>query len=455
MNQLSTWTSYEEMNEEISRQMGNIATGFICLGYLFKKAKETELFKEAGYETIYDYAQGEYNISRWQAGRFMEINDAYSADGNPTELNPKYIGYGSSKLTEMLGLPKEIREEIPADITVRGIRTIKAELSEKIEPGQSMSDVAQTLENTNVSAEKDLLKLFVISFFKNHKNEFKSYFNIAKSAIKDEKLTDRVVNDKLFNIIAPSKFKMERTEGYNTIIKETGIKIMPLAAGNKGGDYTLSEFLNRFNECYFITKDGSKAENPINDKDAWTFYYMEPFEDIIPVEVKIAKTIEKPKVAPVKQKAVKTKDEDDSDEEEDPEEDEDNIDEQIPGQVKISDYPGIVPEVVKDIEIQEDIKEDTEETPEEVEEPEEIILEEPDQEEESEIIQASIVDKSIQVSSWSMYKRNGKYILESNGTIFEHGECTSDVMCVLMPEIERAVLAGMKITVEIEDARNE
>jgi len=407
MNQLSRWTCYNDMDEEISHQMGNIATGFVYLGYLFKQAKESELFKEEGFDTIYDYVLEKYNITRTQALRFMQINDIYSIEGNAAEIRPEYIGYGSSKLTEMLGIPEEIRSEIPTNITIKELRSIKADLSEEITSNESCATVAQTLENTNDSAEKDLLKLFVISFFKSHKNEFKSYFNIAKSAVNDEKLTDRVVNDKLFNIIAPSKFKMERMEGYNTIIKESGIKIMPLVAENKGGDYTHVEFLNKFNECYFITIGGSKAENSTIDKDAWTFYYMEPFEDIMPVEVKIAKAIEKPKATSERQKVVKTRPEDDS------EEDEDDIDEQIPGQATISDYPGIVPEVEKTVE-DTDTVEDIEELPEEelpeedekLEEVEKTELEESVQEEESETVAAEIVNTYVDELSFVITKNN-------------------------------------------------
>ncbi len=54
----------------------------------------------------------------------------YSKDGYSPEIDLKWSGYGSSKLTEMLGLPEDVQEAIPVDATVRDIRDAKGIIRE-------------------------------------------------------------------------------------------------------------------------------------------------------------------------------------------------------------------------------------------------------------------------------------------------------------------------------------
>lgn len=368
MNQLSQWTSYREMDEEISKQIGNIATGFIYLGYLFKQARDTELFKEAGYQSIYEYVQEKYNITRTQALRFMQINDTYSLNGYSAEIDPKYIGYGSSKLTEMLGIPKEIREEIPAEVTVKELRSIKSELSQENTSENSCATVAQTIENTGAETEKPVLEQFIIFYFRERKQEFKNYYKIVKEAMENNKLEERITQDKLFNTIAPSKFKMVRIDGYNILVKEAGIKTMPLTGG-ENKEYTHMDFIMQFISTFRHIIESMPLEE-IEQAD-WESYYTEPFEDPKPVK-------EEKKPEPAKKheekKAVKkaepqaiTKDKEEETEcfikqqiEETGETDltcsgdigeecetcdktEPNI-EEIPGQASIEDYPEYLPD---------------------------------------------------------------------------------------------------------------
>ena len=60
----------------------------------------------------------------------MKINDKFSIGGYSPQIEEKYRGYGSSKLTEMLEIPEEIKEAIPQTATVRDIREAKAIVKE-------------------------------------------------------------------------------------------------------------------------------------------------------------------------------------------------------------------------------------------------------------------------------------------------------------------------------------
>lgn len=115
----------DDMTDIIKNQLNDIAEGFVSVGYYLRKTDETMLYKQKGYKTIYEYAKDTFGIGRSTASRFMEINQKYSKDGYSPEIDLKWSGYGSSKLTEMLGLPEDVQEAIPVDATVRDIREAK------------------------------------------------------------------------------------------------------------------------------------------------------------------------------------------------------------------------------------------------------------------------------------------------------------------------------------------
>ena len=76
----------------------------------------------------------------------MEINQKYSKDGYSPEIDLKWSGYGSSKLTEMLGLPEDVQEAIPVDATVRDIREAKGiirETEHNYSDQMELCDIAQ------------------------------------------------------------------------------------------------------------------------------------------------------------------------------------------------------------------------------------------------------------------------------------------------------------------------
>ena len=101
----------DDRTDIIKNQLNDIAEGFVSVGYYLRKTDETMLYKQKGYKTIYEYAKDTFGIGRSTASRFMEINQKYSKDGYSPEIDLKWSGYGSSKLTEMLGLPEDVQEE--------------------------------------------------------------------------------------------------------------------------------------------------------------------------------------------------------------------------------------------------------------------------------------------------------------------------------------------------------
>ncbi len=125
MNQL-TLTNYQDIKQEIRNNMQNIVVSFVEIGFYLKKIRDEEMYKDDGYNTIWEFAMGEFKLDRTAASRFMHINDKYSIDGNSRYLQDQYQGFSKSTLIEMLSLPVEDYELIKADTKIDDIRELKA-----------------------------------------------------------------------------------------------------------------------------------------------------------------------------------------------------------------------------------------------------------------------------------------------------------------------------------------
>lgn len=130
MDEIRAIESLDEMTILIKALLNDITESFISVGFYLKKTEQDELYKQAGYRNIWEYAKDTFGIGRSTASRFMDINTKYSIGGFSPQIDDKWRGYGSSKLTEMLGLPEEIQEAIPTEATVKDIREAKGIIRE-------------------------------------------------------------------------------------------------------------------------------------------------------------------------------------------------------------------------------------------------------------------------------------------------------------------------------------
>lgn len=76
----------EEADAGIRNGLKDAAQSVITVGYYLKAVRDNELFRSAGYETIWDYAWGEYGFSKGTASRYMKRNDRFSIGGNARSL---------------------------------------------------------------------------------------------------------------------------------------------------------------------------------------------------------------------------------------------------------------------------------------------------------------------------------------------------------------------------------
>lgn len=128
MEQLSiVINDMEDVTKAIDQAQRKACTSIVEIGYVLRKADDAELFRQKGYSSIFEFAKQEYGWDKAQTSRFMSINREYSEGGYSTVLKAQYEGYGQAKLSEMLLLPEQIREELHPDMKRDEIREIKNE----------------------------------------------------------------------------------------------------------------------------------------------------------------------------------------------------------------------------------------------------------------------------------------------------------------------------------------
>jgi hypothetical protein len=114
-----------DVKEFIRSNINSASRSFVAIGYYLKYIRDNQLFTEDGYQSIWEFAQSEFGISKSSSSRFMAINDRFSKDGNSPILLDQFKDFSSSKLSEMLTMTDEQLDRVTITTTVAEIREIK------------------------------------------------------------------------------------------------------------------------------------------------------------------------------------------------------------------------------------------------------------------------------------------------------------------------------------------
>lgn len=128
---------YIEIKRKIKDRLDETVNSFIIIGYYLKQVRDSGAYRNDGYRSMEEFAQGEYGLSAGTASRFMDINTEFSKDGNSPEIKYEYRNYAYSKLQEMLTVSPGDRELITEDATVKQIRELKAVEREEEQAGKA------------------------------------------------------------------------------------------------------------------------------------------------------------------------------------------------------------------------------------------------------------------------------------------------------------------------------
>ena len=120
-----TFDEYLSAKQEIATRLRNMADDYIAVGYLLRRIEESEAYLQDGFKTLSEFAKSEYGMSESSVSRYIRINKEFSKDGYSKELSSEYIGYGVSKLSELLNIPEDDRKLVTVGTTVAQIRDLK------------------------------------------------------------------------------------------------------------------------------------------------------------------------------------------------------------------------------------------------------------------------------------------------------------------------------------------
>lgn len=125
MDDLNRWyenMTYQEAKDILREKLDYMKKSFIAAGYYMKYIRDHELFREDGYESIWEFAEDNYGIKKSTASRWMAMNDKFSQGGNSPVLAEEFRDFEKSQLQEMLYLDDKQIEAVTPDMTVKEIR---------------------------------------------------------------------------------------------------------------------------------------------------------------------------------------------------------------------------------------------------------------------------------------------------------------------------------------------
>ena len=270
MNELTG--TYSEFKQELDKAMHQAAEAFVKIGYLLRKAKETDVLSESGYENVNEFAKGEYGLSPDQVSRYIKINERFSVGGYAPELREDMKGYGIGKLQIMLTLPDEVVEVIPQEVTKQEVTEIQKEVKQE----QNITDIEVMLEEKQtqpayLDRPMEPLEKFYVEYFYEQKQKWARLYDALDVALPDE--YDREVA----NTLCPSGIGVIRArvpgEGMMMLTfrgKQNSITLLNVRSGQKT-EYAWDELAHPFTEMY-MKHIGDKEE-------AWFNAYNEYFTE--------------------------------------------------------------------------------------------------------------------------------------------------------------------------------
>lgn len=301
-----TLNEYISIKEDIKRRLNHLAESFVAIGYRLKQIRDTEAYRQDGYNTIFEFAEKELGLTKSPTSRFMAINDKYSVGGNSLELREEFIGLGKSRLSEMLTMDPEDYVLITDQTSIKDIREIKR-----------MEKAAG--ENEDLTKFQEVLRKEYAS-----KDRRKELIEIANAKCIDD----------IKAAVIPEGYRLMK-KGV-LAIKFEDEKITVRTMGVSGvQELTWSEILNEYDQAF-----------DLGAADPWKATYGEIEEEVKPEPKKVEKKPESKKPTKAESMPVATSQQE----------------EQIVGQTSIEkDFPEYLPEDLK-VEIEQTDKVEVQET---------------------------------------------------------------------------------------------
>ena len=324
------FVGYQEFEAAADMTAVKIKEGYLEMGYILKMARDTDILRESEYKGYEEFAEKRYGLDKGTVSRYIRIVERFSEGGNSHILKENYRNMGFAKLSIMLHMPDAIAEELMDSLSKAEVQAVREEL----EAEEKVSDIELAIErqeNVQPALQENLLSRAVWQLGKEHQDIYRKIWK----AFEEE---DR---GRIKEIIAPQgdAIYMVRIPGTGRMmlsITGEAVSVTEVRSQNKER-YTMQDLINAAEKiCPVMAETVEESFREIYDEDMEPVNMPEKKTEVAPVQPKKEKRKEskvtKANTEKTMQAAVM---------EEDQEEDRE---EQLPGQMNVGDYEGIVPD---------------------------------------------------------------------------------------------------------------
>ena len=271
--------SYSDFKAELDHEMHRAAQGFVRIGYLLRKARDTDILIDSPYKNVLEFAEKEYGLDKSQTSRFIAINERFGDPKDPEQLAEQYRPFGVKKLNMMLMLPDSLNEELTDDYKAAEIAEIKAEVTEeqKITPLEVM---AEEQDHTDLSMLARVL-------YKIGEDDPSLMMELMGADYLSTQMGE-LLQERLLEIMAPAGQKMylARVQGVGKIalvINGRRITLTNVREDTKE-EYTPEDIVNSLGELY--RRSWTCESLPDTAKQMWELIYQREVPEVAPVQPK-------------------------------------------------------------------------------------------------------------------------------------------------------------------------
>ncbi len=254
--------TYQEFKAATDREVYNQAEGFVRLGYLLRRAEDTEILAESGYKSVVEFARAEYGLTETYVSRYININKRYSEGGYSDRLMERFQGFGLAKLADMLTLPDEVVEALPVEATRAQIQEVKREVAQE----RQVSDLEILMEP--LGGEEDILTKTLREYYRDP-DKIGAY-QAVHAALGEPGEEARA--KRLYDAMAPAgnAVKMARVPGTGRVMvtirgSDQKIELLNIRGGERGY-YDWKELYERLAALF-----------PGGEAESWEAVYGEEF----------------------------------------------------------------------------------------------------------------------------------------------------------------------------------
>lgn len=321
------FAGYQEFEAAADRTAVKIKEGYLEMGYILKMARDTDILRESEYAGYEEFAEKRYGLDKGTVSRYIRIVERFSEGGNSHVLKDNYKNMGFAKLSIMLHMPDAIAEELMDSLSKTEVQAIREEL----EAEEQVSDIELAIEGAETVQPALQENMLTRAVWQLGREQHEIYRKIWK-AFEEE------ARERIKDIIAPQgdAVYMVRIPGTGRLmISISGESVSVTEVRSQAKErYTMQDLIDAAERiCPVMAETVEESFREVYDEDLDPVKEHEKKSEVAPVQPKPKEKRKESKVTKArteKQKPAAAVE---------PEEEE-----QLPGQMSVEDYEGVVPE---------------------------------------------------------------------------------------------------------------